>query len=166
MKLPGTGVLVGLVASSVVTFGSESLSAQGVQLRSVIRFDPFPVGDAGYVSLRAGELLSIDRLSLEFGVFDLQGVRRTGFGGQGQGPGEYRGMALGPDPAPDGSLIVFSTGIGRYSVHDSDGGYVRTVRISPRDGIPVAFRAVSRDLVLEEVLTRGGSGGGLCCLGT
>ena len=82
-----------------------------------------------------GRLYVLDAQAAEVRVFGADGRHVRSFGRQGAGPGELA-QAMGMTFAPDGALWVLDPGNGRFSVFDTTGAPLRTLR---RDNSHVAF---------------------------
>jgi DNA-binding beta-propeller fold protein YncE len=75
----------------------------------------------------AGRIYVLDRFAKEIRVFDAQGAYVQRIGGEGSGPGEFRAPIAIRWMSGRGLLVV-DPGNGRYSVIDSTGQFVGTVR--------------------------------------
>ncbi len=77
---------------------------------------------AGVIRLDDGGLAVSDAMSNRISVFEPDGTIRLTFGGEGEGPGEFR--SLSRIYARGDSLFAFDARGGRLSVFDTDGEYL------------------------------------------
>lgn len=75
----------------------------------------------------AGRMYIVDGQASEVRVFDRDGAFQYTVGGQGEGPGEFRGI-WGVTLAPDGKLWVIDNSLGRWSIFTDVGEFDRSYR--------------------------------------
>jgi len=85
----------------------------------------FAVTDATVLS--DGRIVVVNRGTRELRVFDSEGTYLDAWGGEGEGPGEFRDV-MHLEPLPDDSVIVWGWLDPAMTVFDPAGGFVRTVR--------------------------------------
>jgi len=88
----------------------------------------FGVGDV--LRLSDGTIVLENRGSSEIRFFDASGKGVRSTGGSGDGPGEYRVLA-GLAEAPDGSLVAFDRGLGRFTTLGAESTLKGTVQLQP-----------------------------------
>ncbi len=117
----GLRVVENALASSWQSTGEWTLE-EDLRLRGP------PAGHFGTVGSVAADsrdnILVLDALAQEIHVFDSEGVHQRTFGGEGEGPGEFR-MANALTLAAGDTLWVVDPMTRRYSVFGPDGGFVR-----------------------------------------
>jgi hypothetical protein len=90
---------------------------------------------SGLAVTEDGRILVLDNQARELRVFGADGEHLRTVGGDGSGPGEFRGpVGVDVDPA-DGAIWVVDPQNARYSVHEADGTFRTT---HPR---PLTFHA-------------------------
>ena len=102
---------------------------------------------AGGRLLRDGRILVADRGFLDFRVYDQRGTLRARFGGRGRGPREFLHIG-GFWFAGTDTIAVWDAENQRVTLFDSDGAYLRTVRVtgSPGGGnVEIAYGPVGRN---------------------
>lgn len=85
----------------------------------------FAVTDATILS--GGRIVIVNRGTRELRVFDAEGTYLETWGGEGEGPGEFRDV-MHIEPLPDDSVIVWGWLDPAMTVFDPAGVFVRTVR--------------------------------------
>ncbi len=110
---------------------------------------------AAVVRRSDGAVLVADGGSQEIRAFGADGALLWRAGGEGEGPGEFQGLA-GLHLLPGDSLAVSDTRHRRVTVLDPDGGLVRTYRPEPRPGAAMAA-PVGRLSDTEWIYTGGAS---------
>ena len=113
------------------TIGASGLEQQGVLFGSILNMEV----------LTSGRLAVADQHSATVSVFDTAGVFVHGFGGRGQGPGEFDGIwdlfACGADTV----MVRFRS---ELSVFDGQGRFVERIGMSDAV-VPLAIEAVYGD---------------------
>lgn len=100
----------------------------------------YEVGDA--TRLADGRIVVANGGSNELLVFDADGNYLAGWAGQGEGPGEFRTLALVHPWAGD-SLVAADSEQGRVSIFDLEGEHGRTTTLKGEPG--GFFRSISTD---------------------
>ncbi|MGH0033450.1 MAG: hypothetical protein ACQGVK_00330 [Myxococcota bacterium] len=107
------------------------------------------------LTLASGEIVVADRQAARVSVFSPDGAPLRSWGGRGDGPGEFRGLAL-LHQGPGDSLFAFDARDDRASLFDLEGGYAREVPAAELSGDTLFTMDVwlHGRFVVEGVLTR------------
>lgn len=97
-------------------------------LEGAEEYQLFRVRDAR--RLRDGRLVVANGGTNELRWYDAEGRFLHATGGDGEGPGEFKGLGW-LRPFRGDSFAVYDFNLGRISVVDSDGAFARTVKITP-----------------------------------
>ena len=87
----------------------------------------FGVRDA--TKLPDGRIVVVNAGTMELRVFDALGTHLATWGGRGEGPGEFRNLVR-VEPFPGDSIVAWEWLAKRMSVFDSQGNFVRTIRLA------------------------------------
>ena len=87
-------------------------------------------------SLDDGSVLVADGASRELRVFDRSGAPRMTLGGDGEGPGEYRGFGF-VAPRADGSISVYDNRLRRVTRYDEQMAFLGSESLIGFDGPPL-----------------------------
>ena len=116
--------------------------------------DPdYELGDIQGIGVDSRERIFVfDGQAQHIQVYSPEGVYQQTIGRRGEGPGEFRAGA-GPLIGPGDTLLVWDQS-GRFVRFAPDGSSAGGVRIDPREGVPVSFRATASGLFAERIRLR------------
>ena len=109
----------------------------------------------GATMLSDGRIVIGDDGTKELRVFDREGNHLETWGGEGQGPGEFRGGQLwGLSPLPGDSIIILQYGFAQLTVYGPDGEFLRRFvpEVSQRDTWNVRKNLWTRDVSRDGLL--------------
>lgn len=109
----------------------------------------------GATMLSDGRIVIGDDGTKELRVFDREGNHLETWGGEGQGPGEFRGGQLwGLSPLPGDSIIILQYGFAQLTVYGPDGEFLRRFvpEVSQRDTWDVKKNLWPRDVSRDGLL--------------
>ncbi len=107
----------------------------------------YEVGDA--TRLADGRIVVANSGSNQLLVFDDAGGYLDAWAGQGEGPGEFRSLAL-VQPWPGDSLVAADSVQGRIAIFDLQGGHGRTTALMGEPG--GFFRSISTDPISHRMM--------------
>jgi len=143
--------------------GLDCAAAERIKLRHLetygVREGAGGLGDVRDLAVDpAGRVHVLDEQNLDVKVFDRDGRFVGGYGGEGDGPGEFR-LPTSIDALADGRMAVGSRAPARLSFFDSDGRLLSDVRLSLTSSDPgvanivPTFRVLTTGDIVAELIT-------------
>ncbi len=130
--------------------GRSASLVEEVSIGVEVGEEPYMLGIVWGVAADEERIYVLDSQAPALRVYDSEGTYLTTFGGEGDGPGEYRrpdGLSLGPD----GRVYVRVFRQQRINVYDRDGNVVETLNEGPRFMQRGPLRALGNGVVYTRV---------------